>query len=384
MKKLIKKFARLVCLVLALPAVSSGQNVNFTLSGSIGDLSKPSMVYLDYMDNGKSHEDSTELVNGKFKFTGRIQDIATARMSVAHGGGGKQFAIYRGGDVIYFYFGPENIMMTSKDSLINAAVNGSKVYEEFTAYNKSIGGSMMALTKAVNQDFASGTPEQQKDESYIKAVDARFRRAIAARSDKQLQFAKEHPNSYFGLVALSEAAGTKVDLPKIEPIYKALNPNLKQTDVGVELAQRIKAAGTIVIGNQAPLFTQADLNGRPLSLASLKGKVVLIDFWASWCSPCRAENPNLSKQYQLYKDKGFEILSVSLDSDKKSWQTAIDHDGMPWKHVSDLKGWNNNVGRLYGIRAVPACFLVDANGKIIATDVRGESLNAKLKELFTK
>jgi thiol-disulfide isomerase/thioredoxin len=380
--KIFNKFAGIICLCILLPFLSKAQSPRFRLSGSIGNLNKPAMVYLDYMDNGKSHEDSTELVNGSFSFSGELSGIATARMALAPKGGGKQFAIYRGGDAIYFYFGKEQIVMASKDSLSNAAITGSKTYDEFAAYTKAVGGSVMALTKAVNLDFASGTPEQQKDTNYIKAVDARFRRAIAARNEKQLKFARENPDSYFALVALSEAAGSKVDLAVVAPIYKALNPKFKQTDTGLELAQRIKAASTILVGNQAPLFTQNDADGKPLSLSALKGKVVLIDFWASWCAPCRAENPNLVKQYQIYRDKGFEILSVSLDSDKKNWIGAIKQDGMPWKHVSDLKGWNNVVGRLYGIRAVPACFLVDAQGKIIATDVRGETLNEKLVQIF--
>ncbi|MBD1363157.1 AhpC/TSA family protein [Mucilaginibacter sp. ZT4R22] len=382
--KTLKIITGIACLVILMPFIACAQSSNFKLSGKIGNLNKPAMVYLDYMDNGKSHEDSTELINGAFSFSGQIADLATARMALAPNGGGKQFAIYRGGDAIYFYFGKEQIMMASKDSLSNALVTGSKTYDEFAAYTKTVGGSIMALTKAVNLDFASGTPEQQKDTTYIKAVDARFRRAIAARNEKQLKFARENPNSYFALVALSEAAGSKVDVAVVEPIYKTLKPQFKQTDMGIELAQRIKAASTIVVGNQAPLFTQNDETGKPLSLAALKGKVILIDFWASWCAPCRAENPNLAQQYQLYKDKGFEILSVSLDSDKKNWTGAIQQDGMPWKHVSDLKGWNNMVGRLYGIRAVPACFLIDANGKIIATDIRGEGLNAKLAEIFNK
>ncbi|MEO7216350.1 TlpA disulfide reductase family protein [Mucilaginibacter sp.] len=382
--KTFNRITGIASLAIMLPFLIKAQSPNFKLSGKIGNLSKPAMVYLDYMDNGKSHEDSTELVNGSFSFSGNILDIATARMALAPNGGGKQFAIYRGGDAIYFYFGKEQIVMASKDSLSNATVTGSKIYDEFTAYTKTVGGSIMALTKAVNLDFSSGTPEQRNDTNYVKAVDARFRRAIAARNDKQLKFAKENPNSYFALVALSEAAGTKVDLAVVEPIYKALNSKYKQTDMGLELAQRIKAASTIVVGNQTPLFTQNDVSGKPLALSALRGKVILIDFWASWCAPCRAENPNLAKQYQLYKDKGFEILSVSLDSEKKNWVSAIQQDGMPWKHVSDLKGWNNVIGRLYGIRAVPACFLVDAEGKIIATDVRGKTLNAKLAEIFNK
>ncbi len=375
---------KILILAALLPLAAMAQTPNFSLSGKIGNLNKPAMVYFDYMDNGVSHEDSTALVNGAFTFTGNISYIGKARMSLGHTGAGKQYAIFRGGDAIYFYFGKDKMTITSNDSLVNAKLTGSAVYNEFMAYNKTIGGSMMEITKRANDDFASGTPEQQKDTNYVKVIDARFRKSIADRTAKQLQFAKDNPTSFFGLVALSESAGTRVDAPKIEPIYNAFNDKLKATDIGKELAQRIMAASITSVGDMAPLFTQNNVDGKPVSLASLKGKVVLVDFWASWCHPCRGENPNLKKQYALYKDKGFEILSVSLDSEKKNWVQAIAQDGMPWLHVSDLKGWNNEVGRLYGVRAVPACFLIDQNGKIIANDVRGETLNKKLVEIFTK
>jgi peroxiredoxin len=363
------------------PVALFAQNGTFTLTGHIGNMNSPARAYIDYMDNGKSKEDSADLVNGTFKFKGNSTGYTYARMALSHDGGGKQKAVYTG-DVIYFYFGKENITITSKDSLQNARFAGSKVYAEYTAYNKAIGGTIMDLNKAANTAFSKLTPEQQKDTAYVNVIDRSYRQAMKTRNDKQLVFAKEHPDAWFGMVALSEAAGGKVDLPKVEPIFNAMSKSLKASDMGKEMEQRIVAAKTIHTGAAAPEFVQNDVNGKPVKLADIKGKAVLVEFWASWCSPCRAENPNLTAQYQRYKDKGFEIIAISLDDHKDKWLEAIAHDKLPWVHVSDLKGWNNEVGRLYGIRAVPANFLLDADRKIIAMNLRGEELNKKLAEVF--
>lgn len=374
---------KILILILLIPVFAFAQKNNFTITGHIGKLNKPAKVYFDYMDNGANHEDSCIVNDGNFSFTGAISGIVTSRIALDHTGEGKPHSIYApNSDVIYIYFGKENVVFNSKDSLINAAVTGSKVYEEFQDYNRQIGGTIMALTKAVNTEFASASPEQQKDTSFAKAVDARFRRNIKKREEKQFEFAKNNPNSYFGLVALSESAGTKVDVTKVDPVFKALKSEYRNTDMGKELSQRILAAGTTAVGMVAPQFTQNDVNGKPVSLASFKGKYVLVEFWASWCAPCRAGNPNLVKQYELYNKKGFEIISVSLDNVKERWLDAIKKDGLPWTQVSDLKGWNNTVGRLYGVRAVPQSFLLDKDGKVISSSLRDESLNAKLSEIF--
>jgi thiol-disulfide isomerase/thioredoxin len=148
------------------------------------------------------------------------------------------------------------------------------------------------------------------------------------------------------------------------------------------LQEDLDRARRLLPGAEAPDFSQNTIEDKPFKLSQLRGKYVLIDFWASWCGPCRRENPNVVKMYETYKDKGFEILSVSLDNAKDRWLQAIADDQLTWKHVSDLKGWKNEVAQLYEVSSIPKTFLLDPQGKILATDLRGEALEAKLKEIF--
>lgn len=155
-----------------------------------------------------------------------------------------------------------------------------------------------------------------------------------------------------------------------------------------ESIQRLKIqqaqSRSFVVGSEAPDFTQKTPEGEDLSLSDLRGKVVLIDFWASWCGPCRKENPHVVKLYNKYKDQGFEILSVSLDKDKDRWTQAIEADGMDWKHVSDLQGWKNQVAQTYSVRSIPHTVLLDKEGKIIARDLRSKALDQQLEKIFAE
>lgn len=366
------------------PVATFAQQSNFSITGKLGTLDKSAKIYIDYSDaNGQGKEDSATVVNGVFTLTGSVSGYTNARMSLDHEGKGKPFSIYSpGADVIYFYFGPEKINITSKDSLSIATFTGSKIYNEHAAYNRTIGGSIMELTAMYQKDYAEASPEDKRDPEFMAAINARQTELRKQRGLKQIEFVKANPSSFFALAALSEVAGMYADMATAKTLLDGLSKDLRKSDMAKELEQRIAAERLTAIGKPAPAFTQNDVSGKPLSLADLKGKVVLLDFWASWCSPCRAENPNMLKQYKIYKDKGFEILSVSLDAKKNDWIKAIEEDGLPWLHVSDLKGWNNAAGRLYGVRGVPACYLIDRDGKIIADNVRGEKLNEKLSEIF--
>jgi len=218
----------------------------------------------------------------------------------------------------------------------------------------------------------------EKIEKEFDALDS------ARKHDVFLNFLKENPKSPAALYALETYAGYDIDPADIEPLYNNLSSSIKNSKSGTAFKGRIEAARKTAVGAIAMNFTQNDTLDKPVSLSDFRGKYVLLDFWASWCGPCRAENPNVVKAFNQYKDKNFTVLGVSLDQEgqKKAWMDAIHKDNLTWTHVSDLKFWNNAVAKEWGIRAIPQNFLIDPSGKIIAKNIRGEELLKKLSEVL--
>ncbi|UOE52863.1 AhpC/TSA family protein [Mucilaginibacter sp. SMC90] len=373
----MKKLLNIILSMAALNAAA--QTSHFTINGQIGNLDGKK-VYLSFMTDGKGHEDSTTMANGTFHFTGQMNPYSSVRLALDHKGLGREIATH-GGDVIYFNFANETLNIASKDSLANAQMTGSKTYDEYSAYVKAVGPMPWDIDHISNAEIAAA-PELANDTAFTNQVTRHHFKMIADFQAKNLEFAKTHPYSYFAPVALFGTAANDKTVTIAEDVFKTFSPAIQATDNGKTIKGFIEAHYRLKIGAAAPIFTQVNTAGKAVSLTSYKGKIVLIDFWASWCSPCRQEIPNLLSQYKMYKDKGFEILSVSLDSSRDKWLKAIQQEGMAWAQVSDLNGGNNSVARLYGVSGIPATFLVDRDGKLISTNLRGEDLNKKLAEIF--
>jgi thiol-disulfide isomerase/thioredoxin len=225
----------------------------------------------------------------------------------------------------------------------------------------------------------SGAPIQEEYLQYSKNAES-----VDDSRQKQLakDYATAHPSSYVAVYEVLSYFSYNPAAEELQALYNGFTPGIQSSHLGIELKKILDAALLTGIGRPAPVFTQADTKGKPVSLSSLKGQYVLVDFWASWCGPCRAENPNVLKSYRAYHSKGFTVLGVSLDDEKSPWLGAIKKDGLPWTEVSDLKGWNNSAAVLYGVEGIPMNFLLDKNGVIIAKGLRGNDLEKKLAEFL--
>lgn len=328
---------------------------------------------------GMEATDSATFKNGAFELKG-TSDVPRAVDLLVKRDGKLGNGVMGPIKYVRVFLEPTPIVVTSPDSVQNARVSGGPVaadYQRLVASSDRIKAKANSIGAAARKASAAerNSPEfAARTRAQFDAITKEF-----AQSDRD--FIKANPNSWVSLYALTGLSMMTVPQYAVEgALYEALSPALQNSPDGRRYGTMVRALKDVAIGAPAPNFSQQTPDGKTVTLSDYRGKYVLVDFWASWCGPCRQENPAVTKAYQAYKGRNFNILSVSLDDEngREKWLKAVREDQLAWTQVSDLHGFKGEAAQRYHVQSIPQNFLIDPNGKIVAANLRGEELQTTL------
>ncbi|WP_343304101.1 TlpA disulfide reductase family protein [Chitinophaga niabensis] len=366
----------IIIISLLTPFTSFGQQKEYRLKGHISNWKGQDSIALIYTKDNQIAIDTIIVTDGRFEIKKDFKEPTLIGLRSMRPMKKNEIA-----DNKRFYLEPGLILLEGTDSVKTSVLKAHQV----NADNQELENATSPILKrlGVLRTTAIATPKEKREEPAFKELEKEYAALQDSFKQVNIRFVKEHPKSFISLVAINQLAGATMNYPVTAPLFEKLDASLKQLPTGKELGGRLEVAKKTKIGTIMPSFTSLDTARNELHLNDVvsKGKVTLVDFWASWCAPCRAENPNVVKAFNSFHGKGFEIISVSLDDNAQRWKDAIVKDGMPWYHVSGLKKWEEPVAVFFGINAVPDNFLLDAKGRVVARGLKGEALYKKIEEM---
>ncbi len=348
----------------------------FTLNGTLrGEIKDSTQVFLKKIgeNNQPVEVDTATTTNGEFTFTG-ISDTPELHYIFVEQLPGYTAVILENGEILF---------NAQKDSMGFAEIKGTFQNDTFSDYMVQ---SRELATKAqsIQKDMQAASGEA------ALALGDEWKEFQEEYKNFELAFVKNHPDALISALLLERAIATKtVEIEEIESLYEGMTPAIKDSQPGKRIQEGIErlkkseeASKNTDIGAKAPDFSGPNPEGKEIALTDVMGKLTLIDFWAGWCRPCRAENPNIVAVYNKYHDKGLNVLGVSLDRTEEAWKKAIEEDGLNWNHISNIAYFDDQIAKLYNVDAIPAAFLLDENGVIVAKNLRGPELEQKVAELL--
>ena len=375
MKCILKIFS---FFLLMCPVLCFAQQDTFTISGTVNSPEIKTLYFTQttfYSTNQKGNVQKIDVLDGKFSIKGMIDEPLPAFLSLVEdykkiGTQPKQFILDKG-----------IISVEISSDLASALVKGSKAQDDLVQYNIEQAPYSTKINDINNEAQRLSTSGIAAD-SIGRLFRIPFRDASRALADFQRKFVQKNSSAFISLLLIPNIAGSTNNYIEADSLLSALTDNIESSATAKSIRGDLVSQKKTSIGALAPDFRLADTSGNKIALSDLKGKYVLLDFWAAWCGPCRQENPNVVQAFKTYKNDGFTVFGVSLDREKRSWLKAINDDNLQWQHVSDLKYWGSEAAILYGITSIPRNFLLNPSGKIIGRDLRGQDLLDKLEELF--